>query len=158
NPYTLKVLGISQNPDTKNYIIITSYMKKGSLSTILSKKKITNWLEKLYLINRISEGIKLIHDAGYLHCDIHSGNIFYENISEIYISDFGISIPASSTESTKPYGVLAYMAPEILNNGTRTKKSDIYSLGILYWEIITQKKAYANRRNDDYLFLDIIQG
>ncbi|GBC02516.1 hypothetical protein RclHR1_04660009 [Rhizophagus clarus] len=160
NPYTLKVIGISQNPYTKNYIIVTSYMKKGSLSTMLSKKKITNWLEKLYLIDRISQGIKLIHNAGYLHCDIHSGNIFYENTSEIYISDFGISMPASERSGdARPYGVLPYMAPEILNGGPRTKESDIYSLGILYWEIITQRMAYANRRDDGFgLILDVFEG
>ncbi|CAB4373795.1 unnamed protein product [Rhizophagus irregularis] len=88
---------------------------------MLSRKKITNWLEKLYLIQKISEGIKLIHDAGFLHCDIHSGNIFYENVSEIYISDFGISIPAYKvTSDTKFNGVLEYIAPEIVNGGTRS--------------------------------------
>lgn len=135
-------------------------MKKGSLSTMLLKKKITNWLEKLYLIDRISQGIRLIHDARYLHCDIHSGNIFYENTSEIYISDFGISMPASECSGdARPCGVLPYMAPEILNGGPRTKESDIYSLGILYWEIITQRMAYANRRDDDFgLVLDVCEG
>ncbi|PKY17680.1 kinase-like protein [Rhizophagus irregularis] len=161
NPYTLKVLGISRNPSTKNYIIVTNYMKKGSLLNMLSRKKITNWLEKLYLIQKISEGIKLIHDAGFLHCDIHSGNIFYENVSEIYISDFGISIPAYKvTSDTKINGVLAYTAPEIVNgDGTRTIKSDIYSLGILYWEIITQKMAFASERNDElFLSFEICKG
>jgi serine/threonine protein kinase len=137
-------------------------MKKGSLSTMLSKKKVTNWLEKLYLIDKISQGIKLIHNAGYLHCDIHGGNFFYESTSEIYISDFGISIPASeSAKHTKPRGVILYMAPEVLKRGSYTKESDIYSLGFLFWEIITQRKAYVSEsvdEVDEFLVMKICEG
>ena len=50
------------------------------------------------------------------------------------------------------------MTPEILNNRVRTQKSDIYSFGILCWEIITQRKVFASNRHDKMLDLKIIRG
>ncbi|GET03279.1 kinase-like domain-containing protein [Rhizophagus clarus] len=175
NPYTLKLLGISQNSKTKNYILVTKFMKRGSLSTMIFKKKITSWLEKLILIQKISEGIKSNHDAGYLHCDIHSGNLFYENTSKIYINDFGIRMPAYKVIDNNGVSPAYRTTINFDNNGVITayqfisecilgtslfQKSFLnvqilMGLGILYWEIITQKKAFASERNDVPLGLRI---
>ena len=56
------------------------------------------------------------------------------------------------------YGVIPYMAPEVLSKKTYTKKSDIYSFGMIMWEFTTGKKPFHDRPHDQYLILDILKG
>jgi serine/threonine protein kinase len=56
------------------------------------------------------------------------------------------------------YGVIPYMAPEVLSKKTYTKKSDIYSFGMIMWEFTTGKKPFHDRPHDEYLILDILKG
>src|SRR5438105_14442922 len=58
----------------------------------------------------------------------------------------------------KIYGVVPYMAPEILSKKPYTKKSDVYSFGMIMWEFTTGKKPFHDRPHDQYLILDILKG
>ncbi|CAB5352518.1 unnamed protein product [Rhizophagus irregularis] len=137
----IKCHGISQDPITKDYIIVTNYAMNGNLQSALksNKYKIHNtnnrallrmWINKLYILLDISSGLNGIHDKELIHRDLHVGNIvcFARGIG---ITDMGFCKPANYDElEDKKYGVLPYMAPEILRGGNYTKASDIYSLGL----------------------------
>src|SRR5213078_1001116 len=74
-------------------------------------------------------------------------------------SDFGLSRPADKpTESDEIYGVLPYIAPEVLRGNPYTKASDIYSFGIIMWEMTSCVPALSHLPHDFYLSLDICQG
>ncbi|CAG8465998.1 5840_t:CDS:2 [Racocetra fulgida] len=75
------------------------------------------------------------------------------------IGDFGISKPANSITDTKEiYGVIPYIAPEIFNGEKYTTASDIYSFGMIMWEMITAQKPFFDRNHDEFLILDILNG
>ncbi|RIA82697.1 kinase-like domain-containing protein [Glomus cerebriforme] len=74
------------------------------------------------------------------------------------ISDFGFCKPADEKSSKKIYGVMPYMAPEILRGKKYTEKSDVYSFGIIMNEIISIIPPFNDEPHDHYLALDICRG
>ncbi|CAI2198918.1 676_t:CDS:2, partial [Funneliformis geosporum] len=88
------------------------------------------WKEKLEILLQIAKGLKAIHNANFTHRDLHSGNILYKKRQDApwLIADFGLTqatnnIPSANNEI---YGVIPYMAPEILKDASFSKASDIY--------------------------------
>ena len=73
------------------------------------------------------------------------------------IGDFGLSQPANKTLSNNEiYGVIPYIAPEIFKGAKFSKESDIYSLGMIIWELTTGCKPFANVEHDIELIVEII--
>src|SRR5947208_2646606 len=101
---------MSQNPDTKDYIMVLEYAKSGNFNDWANENyKYFNWESRLHVLSSILEGLKDIHRGKIVHCDFHTGNILF-NISEkgyleIYISDMGLCEEIDNTDKTKIYGV-----------------------------------------------------
>ncbi|CAB4444208.1 unnamed protein product [Rhizophagus irregularis] len=83
------------------------------------------------------EGLLDIHNAEKVHKDFHSGNILFKNVP--YISDLGMCQPANIKQTVGIYGVLPYMAPEVLRGQQYTKAADIYSFGIIMNEFLSEE-------------------
>ncbi|CAI2178457.1 6468_t:CDS:2, partial [Funneliformis geosporum] len=107
-------------------------------------------------------GLYHIHDQEFIHRDLHSGNILYSNPYSkhlVVISDLGIS--KSSTESTdneNNYGIIPFMAPEIFLGQIYTTKTDIYSFGMIMWELMTGRKPFWDQDQDNHLIIKIVDG
>src|ERR1043165_4629063 len=113
--YLNKYYGITQNPITKDFIIIMKYYKLGSLKNYITKKFYDiKWNEKLSILDNVAGGLNHLHNQKIIHRDFHSGNILYENEFDIVISDLGISKSSIDNDDGEIYGVISYMAPEIL--------------------------------------------
>src|SRR6266498_1836519 len=113
--YLNKYYGITQNPITEDFIIIMKYYKLGSLKDYISKNFYNiKWNEKLNILIHIVQGVNHLHKQSIIHRDFHSGNILYENEIDIVISDLGISKSSIDNDDDEIYGVISYMAPEIL--------------------------------------------
>ncbi|RIA84265.1 kinase-like domain-containing protein, partial [Glomus cerebriforme] len=93
-----------------------------------------------------------------IHKDLHLGNVLQSKDRYSFISDFGSCKPADETDTKKIYGVMPYMAPEILRGKEYTQKSDVYSLGIIINEIISIIPPFNDEPHDYYLALDICRG
>src|SRR6266542_5974596 len=159
--YLNKYYEITRNPITEDFIIIMKHYKLGSLKDYITKNFYNiKWNEKLNILKHIVEGLKHLHNQKIIHRDFHSGNILYENEFDIVISDFGIS--KSSIESTNDdneiYGVISYMAPEILQEKGYTTASDIYSFGMIMWELMTGRMPFWDQKDDIELIIKICKG
>ena len=98
----------------------------------LSIKKITDILEP------ICSGLHYAHEMGIAHCDIKPANIILAKNGEVMVSDFGIARSMDAATSTLiGVGTPAYMAPELIKGEDPTPQSDIYSLGITLYEMLT---------------------
>ncbi|RIA80383.1 kinase-like domain-containing protein, partial [Glomus cerebriforme] len=111
----------------------------------------------------ICEGLAFIHESDLIHKDLHVGNVildYVNNFADACICDFGFCKPADEILSNdkKVYGVMPYMAPEILRGKEYTQKADIYSLGIIINEIISMTPPFNKEPHDHYLTLDICRG
>ncbi|RGB43386.1 kinase-like domain-containing protein, partial [Rhizophagus diaphanus] len=104
-----------------------------------------------------------IHEKDFIHRDFHSGNILVEiieyelcNIDQYLIGDLGLSQPANNTlSSNEIYGVIPYIAPEIFKGVAFSKSSDIYSMGMIMWELTTGCKPFVNVGHDINLIYEI---
>ncbi|EXX64256.1 hypothetical protein RirG_144440 [Rhizophagus irregularis DAOM 197198w] len=93
---TVICFGITQDPNTKDYIMVLQYFEGGNLRNTL-----------------VEDGLSGIHDAGNIHKDFHSGNILYNNYNDILsISDLGMCQPVNDNERKGICGVIPYMAPK----------------------------------------------
>lgn len=149
--------GLSQNPQTGNYLMVMQYMPEGNLRKYLTSEKIT-LADKLKRLNNIIQGLKDIHQKNLIHRDFHSGNILNDDIHS-FITDLGLCKPVNeANQEEEIYGVLPYVAPEVLKKKGYTSASDIYSLGMVAYEIFANSSPYLDRNYDTYLALDICGG
>lgn len=164
NGNAIPVYGITKDPNKEDYIIVLKYAAKGSLRQNLDKNyNELSWDNKLNSLVYIAKGLADIHKAGLLHKDFHVGNIVMGDRYSSYITDFGLCKPVSesssqSNEPRKVYGVLPYVAPEVLKGGEYVSASDVYSFGIIMVEIFTGYPPYHDLPHDEYLAVHICQG
>ncbi|RIB07299.1 kinase-like domain-containing protein [Gigaspora rosea] len=140
--------------------MVMQYAKQGSLRKLLDNKyNDLSWHHKIYILYHIAKGLAAIHNANLLHKDFHSGNIVNENIYISYITDFGLCKPVSQDLNSKEiFGVLPYIAPEVLYGEKYTMKSDIYSFGIIMSEVFTRYPPYYDIPHDFSLATQICLG
>jgi serine/threonine protein kinase len=124
----IKFYGITQEPKTKNYVMVLDYAQYGSLRNYLDKNYDgLSWSYEFSYLEFLASGLEHIHKNGLIHRDLHSGNILVINYAKI--ADMGLCKPADydASENTKNsiYGVLPYIAPEILRGQNYTKAGDI---------------------------------
>jgi serine/threonine-protein kinase len=91
---------------------------------------------------QLCAGLCAVHERGVLHRDLKPANIMLDEHGEVRITDFGIAALAIE-DRREMSGTPAYMSPEQLDGRELTVKSDIYSLGLVLYELFTGKKAYA---------------
>src|ERR1044072_4520811 len=126
-----KYYGITRDPVTENFMIIMKYYKLGSLKDYVTKNFYNiKWNEKLQILKQIVSGLIHLHSQDIIHRDFHSGNILCENEFEVVISDLGISKSSMDDSDGEIYGIISYMAPEILRGKKYTLASDVYSFGM----------------------------
>ena len=134
-------------------------IENGSMSQYLkSNYTKLSFSDKLGLFYDIARGLKDIHNKGFIHKDLHSGNILNYNEYLCYITDLGLCKPVDGQDEKKIHGVLPYVAPEVLRGKTYTKSADIYSFGVLACEILSGLPPYHNLPHDEFLALNICQG
>jgi len=141
-------------------MMILQYFYKGNLRENLCNSKSINYSEKLMVLHHIAIGLKGIHYAGKVHKDFHSGNILFgRNVS---ISDLGMCQPATyeelSLKNDGIFGVLPYIAPEILRGYQYTKATDIYSFGIIMNEYLSGIIPFSGISHDYVLACNICKG
>jgi serine/threonine protein kinase len=153
---------VTKNPAEKDYMMVMRYAEDGSLRKLLDKRYETlTWKQKIFILYFIARGLNQIHKAGLVHKDFHSGNIVNKSVIS-FITDFGLCRPVSE-DSTKTgqrnlYGVLPYVAPELLKGKEYIQASDIYSFGIIMTEVLTGHPPYHNIPHDNNLGLRICLG
>ena len=89
----------------------------------------------LYILRKVLRGIDVLHQVGYIHCDIKPSNIMVDRFGTVKLIDFGRAIPAENPENIL-LGSYLYMAPEVHQRQRLTPQSDLYSAGIVALELL----------------------
>src|SRR5688500_13632630 len=114
--------------------MVMTYMEARSVKNIYNKIPSQ---AKLLLCSHVTYALKELHSKGHIHKNLHTGNILSDGYEQYYIADIGLCKPANEQDEKKIYGVLPYVAPKVLRDKTYTKAADIYSVGILAYEIFS---------------------
>ncbi|CAI2164171.1 10820_t:CDS:2 [Funneliformis geosporum] len=116
------------------------------------------WKQRVVIVTFIINAILRLHQENSIHRDLHSGNILYcKNIDIWCISDFGFCGPADKPLGSI-YGNLPYIAPEVIFGKGYTFASDIYSIGMLMWEISSGKQPFVGLEHNYDLVMNIMNG
>jgi serine/threonine-protein kinase len=94
------------------------------------------------ITRQICAGLAAAHDRGVLHRDLKPANIMLDGRGQVRITDFGISAPLEGRQDSAA-GTPAYMAPEQFSRGEASVRSDLYSLGLVMYEIFTGRQAFS---------------
>ena len=160
----LEIYGFTQNPETKEYMIVMKYANNGSLLSYLDQNiNSLTWKMKFILLKNIAICLRTIHTSGLVHCDLHGGNIVLDGINAPLplICDLGLSRSVNSRESNLTIrGVLPFIAPEVFHTCKFTRKSDIYSFGVIMYLMATGEPPFrdSNRQFDRDLVCNIMGG
>ena len=123
-----------------NYYIVMEYIEGKTLKQLLQKRGAFTLNEVIDIMTQLTDGLAHAHEAYIIHRDIKPQNIMIEDNGLVKITDFGIAMALNSTQLTQTNSVMGsvhYLPPEQANGKGSTVKSDIYSLGILMYELLT---------------------
>jgi serine/threonine protein kinase len=127
-------------------MMVLHYYDEGNLRNNLINN--SDYETKMAYLMIIINGLSNIHDAGKVHKDFHSGNILMmetDSHNLPIISDLGLCQPVNNEEQSVKkgiYGVIPYMAPEVLRGYQYMKAADIYSFGIIMNELMSEEIPY----------------
>ncbi|GBB86851.1 hypothetical protein RclHR1_01330005 [Rhizophagus clarus] len=158
----VRCFGITKDLKTNNFMMVME-LKKCNLRQHLNENFISlKWKDKLIILRMISSGLSEIHNNELIHCDLHCGNILndFDNVEWAYITDLGLCQPAYIMQNSnkKLFGVLPYVAPEVLRGNDYTQASDIYAFGIIAYEVCTGLPPYHDIAHDEFLAMKICRG
>ena len=138
HPNVVEVYDVGEE-EGQHYIVM-EYIEGKTLKQLLNKRGTLTLSEVIDIMNQLTDGLAHAHDAYIIHRDIKPQNIMIEDDGLIKITDFGIAMALNSTQLTQTNSVMGsvhYLPPEQANGKGSTMKSDIYSLGILMYELLT---------------------
>ncbi|GBC08353.1 hypothetical protein RclHR1_08060001 [Rhizophagus clarus] len=151
----IRLYGITNIEDTihqmKKYSLVLEYANNGTLNSYLSDHfNELDWNEKYLLALQLASAVEFLHEKDIIHRDL--------------VADFGLSkkIAEASSNASKIIGVIPYIDPERFNNQGKNyklnKKSDVYSVGVLLWQISSGCEPFKGFDYDVCLMLYILKG
>ena len=125
------------------YFIVMEYVEGITLKTYIEKKGQLSFKESVSIAIQVARGIEAAHNKQITHRDIKPQNIIISTEGKVKVTDFGIARAASSnTISSDVMGSVHYSSPEQARNGFVDGRSDIYSLGIVMYEMVTGRVPF----------------
>ncbi|KAK9676954.1 hypothetical protein RND81_11G112500 [Saponaria officinalis] len=145
HPNVILFLGACTKPPRLS--MVTEYMEMGSLYYLIhlsGQKKKLSWRRKLKMLRDICRGLMCIHRMKIVHRDLKSANCLVNKHSIVKICDFGLSriMTESPIKDSSSAGTPEWMAPELIRNEPFTEKCDIFSLGVIMWELCTLSRPW----------------
>jgi len=143
HPCIVEVYDVGE--DNGQYFIVMEYIEGKNLKDLLKKRGKLTVSEVVDIMSQIADGLSVAHDSYIIHRDIKPQNIMILENGLVKITDFGIAMAMNATQLTQTNSVMGsvhYLPPEQASGKGSTLKSDIYSMGILMYELLTGKLPY----------------
>ena len=142
HPNIVQVYDVSTS-DSANFIIM-ELIDGISLKEYMEKKGILNWKETLHFSLQIAKGLEHAHSRGIVHRDIKPHNIMVLKNGSVKVMDFGIArvMNKSNTLTKEALGSVHYISPEQAKGGHTDNRSDLYSLGVVMYEMMAGRPPY----------------
>jgi len=148
---------------TSPYRLVMELMPKGSLFSVLQNQQTLPWKIRYQISLDIAFGLYDLHAENILHRDLKSLNVLLDDRMRAKLTDFGLSKVKTETASNtkkenKTVGSIMWMSPELFKRQSKhTKQSDIYALGMTFWEIASRKIPYADSKGEQALVMEWIK-
>lgn len=149
HPRIIRFLGVYETEGTIN--ILMEYAPNGSLSDLIELRKEKNIsfteAEILRFFCDLLMGVNYLHIRNIIHRDLKPENVLLDWSYRVKIADFGVSkiFPGTDHHAALTDGTPLYMAPELFHNYPYNYKSDVWSLGVIFYELATLKLPFVGR-------------
>ena len=152
HPNIVSIYDVNTSQDNRDYIVM-ELLEGVTLRQYIDKMHPIPYKQALYFSKQIAEALSHAHSKGVIHRDIKPQNIMLMQDGTIKVADFGIAAMENELDekSNQAVGSLNYMAPEQLRGFAATASTDIYSLGIVMYEMLTGVKPYSGRNPSEVL-------
>lgn len=144
SPFVAKTFEFGTTDKNEHYLVM-EYVDGLDLEQIRRTMKV-GLRAKAKLISSAAEGFAAIHEAGYIHHDVNPRNILVSKHNQLKIIDFGLAVP-NLPAFHKPgnrTGALPYMAPELIRRESTDQRIDIFALGAVAFELLTDRLPYES--------------
>lgn len=147
SPYIVKIHDIGQVDDI--HFIVMEYVEGSSLSDMIEYEEVpTNeqLRQRLKIFRQVLEAVRYAHENGVIHRDLKPDNIMVSKTGQVKVMDFGLAFFAgqhSLTEVGQVMGTAAYVSPEQAVGKLTDERTDIYSLGVILFELITGRWPFS---------------
>ncbi|WOL16428.1 serine/threonine-protein kinase STY46 [Canna indica] len=147
HPNILLFMGAVTSP--YRLCIVTEFLPRGSLFRLLQRNATKlDWRRRIHMALDIARGVNYLHHCNppIIHRDLKSSNLLVDKNWTVKVGDFGLSRLKHETYLTTRTGkgTPQWMAPEVLRNEPSDEKSDVYSYGVILWELVTEKIPWDN--------------
>ena len=143
HPNVVEMYDVGKDDD--NYFIVMEYIDGQTLKNLIKKRGALTLPEVIDIMMQLTSAIECAHDKYIIHRDIKPQNILMLDDGTVKVTDFGIATATNTNELTQTNSVMGsvhYLPPESANGSGATIRSDIYSLGILMFELLTGKVPF----------------
>ncbi|KZV39347.1 hypothetical protein F511_17539 [Dorcoceras hygrometricum] len=140
----VQFLGACTRPP--NLCIVTEYMSGGSVYDYLHKQKGTFKFPSLLKVAiEVSRGMNYLHQNNIIHRDLKAANLLMDENEVVKVGDFGVArVKAETGVMTAETGTYRWMAPEVIEHKPYDHKVDVFSFGVVLWELLTGKLPYEH--------------
>lgn len=139
--------------------IVTEYVKGQTLRDVLDYKRCFSLNESCSIMLQLCDALIEVHSKNIVHRDIKPQNVYYASDGEIKLGDFGISVLLGSgmnvNENKKVMGTAQYLAPELVYGEKATFQSDIYAMGITFFELLTGRVPFDGKNPHDVAIMQV---
>lgn len=143
NPSVVEVYDVGE--DNGQHYIVMEYITGTTLKTLLKRRGALDRYEAVSIMRQLTEALFVAHEANIIHRDIKPQNVLIKDDGTVKLTDFGIAIAGDALELTRHDSVLGsvhYMAPELSRGEGASVQSDIYALGVVFYELLSGELPY----------------
>jgi serine/threonine-protein kinase len=143
HPNIIRVLDVGEDDESREMFLVMEFVSGPTLETILREGPLDLGRAGA-LVGQIASGLDAAHARGIIHRDVKPSNILVTDDGTVKLADFGITHVATSalTLDMRELGTPAYMSPEQVNGKVLDSRADLFSLGVLTYEILTGRKPF----------------
>jgi tRNA A-37 threonylcarbamoyl transferase component Bud32 len=149
HPNLTLFIGVCASPSTP--ALVTEYMRGGSLWDLIHPRNPSqivsiSWDKRLKIMKDVAKGVAFLHGCRppIIHRDLKSHNVLLDEHWNCKLCDFGLARLKSLNSDMSRVGTPQWMAPEVLREEQYTEKADVYSFGVLVWELVTLRAPFQD--------------
>ena len=147
SPYIVQIFDFAQWENHTFYIVM-EYLPGETVDKYLKRSGRFPLEKAISVVSQVAKGLSVAHDAGLIHRDIKPSNLIMNNKGQVTITDFGLVKQQKSVTQTQAgmiFGTPQYISPEQVGGRSLDSRSDIYSLGIVFYQLLTGSPPFFSK-------------
>ena len=137
--------------DGEDSFMVMEYVRGKTLRDVIADRGPLPAHQAARIVSQVAAALDAAHEAGVIHCDVKPANVILDEQGTAKLTDFGIARAARGPREHELIGTARYIAPERVEGHAPTERSDVFSLGLVAYELLAGRPAYEEMETEDLL-------